>query len=161
MNRRLLGWLAFTMILAACSSSHPTATPIPSPVATVAVSSIVLRGYEGAVDSSSLQVAKLSAELGHCRTATTRCQTVAASTTTVMANLLKELTSTDQLRESQANATVPPGISPLVVGTENDARAVRRVAGSISAHSDKAALAGLAHQIRRLATELDAWKSRE
>jgi hypothetical protein len=160
MNRGLLGLVAVLSLVAACSSSHPAAKRVaPPPLRTrPAVNAPALRAYAGTIDTYSAHVDAISKELRGCASPIARCQADAAAARTVAANLSAQLQTADEFREEGSSAPLAPGISPLLIKMEGDARAVKKAARSVSAHSGKLAITRLTKEVSTLAADVDEWE---
>jgi hypothetical protein len=158
MSRWLLGPMAITLLLAACSSSHPAAKP-PAPAAAPGpvVNAPALRAYAETIESVYARVDTVNDELRGCLTSSAPCTRDAAASATVAVYLLRHLMLDDGFRESgSTNTVLAPGISPLLVATEHDARVVKRTVHALAAHP--AELSTLRAQIKKLAADVDAWR---
>jgi outer membrane murein-binding lipoprotein Lpp len=156
MIRQPLGLVAVVSLIAACGSSHH---PVSKPdTGTAAVETAVLRAYATTIGGVSSRVDSVSRDLRRCVSPIAQCQHDAAAARTLAVYLIRTLTIDDGKRETDGTAPLPPGISPAVISTENEARAVDRTSHSISTHSGKLVFTQLATQVKRLAADVDAWE---
>jgi hypothetical protein len=158
MNRQLLGLVALLSLVAACSSSHPAAKRVAPPPTRPAVNAPALRAYAATIDTYSANVDTISKELRGCNKPTAQCQADASSARKVAAGLLSQLHTADAFREAGSSAPLAPGISPLIVKTEQDAARVRKAAKSVSAGSEKVAITRLTKGVNTLAADVDEWE---
>jgi hypothetical protein len=152
--------IAALPLVAACSSSHPEPKPIrisvaPAPDVNVAV----LRAYAVTIDRLAPHVDAANKALRGCQTASARCRADAAAAAAVTATLDRRLHTVDSLREGDLNATpLAPGISPILVTTESDARKVKRSFRRVSAAAGGSAITELSKQMDGVAVDVDAWE---
>jgi hypothetical protein len=151
--------MMLVLFTAACSGGHPAlqdfriAAPSTAPAGN---NTTAFRNYATTVDGVSARIDKLSRELQKCASSTRRCRADAAASEIVAVQLLRQLNSDDEFRESGTNEPLPPGISPLVIKTERDVRTVIIAARSISAASGRVAIKALSRRLRGLDADVDA-----
>lgn len=157
MTRRAVGLMLLALVAAACSSHHPAAKRPPVPT-TAGYAVGALRDYATTVATVSGPVAKANQELAGCVSPSAQCQAGAVTARKAAVYVVDGFGSDDSAREGGAVTAVPPGISPLVVRTETDARAVKRDAASVTPHADKAAMVALTSRLSLLAEDLGSWQ---
>jgi hypothetical protein len=156
MRRQVLGLLALVLLSAGCT--HTPATRVSAPTGTPVVDKLVLRNYATTADSVSKRLNAISQDLRSCVGPTQRCVADAEGLGAVATYLVHQLSADDTFRENGTTALMPPGISPLVINTESDARKVKDEAHSVSAGSSKVAITRLAHRVRTLAADVNEWQ---
>lgn len=153
--------MAALLLVAACSSSHPEQKPLrisvpPAPDVNVPV----LRAYAVTIDGLAPHVDAAAKALRGCQNASAKCRADAAAAAAVTAMLDRRLHAVDSLREGDVNGPTPlaPGISPILIHTESDARKVKRSFRSVSAGAGGSALTALSKQMDGVAADVDAWE---
>jgi hypothetical protein len=161
MKRQVVGVVAVGLLAAACSSSSTPTAPVPKPTPKPTLSAgvvTVVDAYGSTINRALPQVTALSSKLHHCTTVTAACAHDVTTAANLAHGLLQRLNSDDELRQTMTSGELLPGVSPVVILSEGDARSIRRMAGAITTQSSKADLSRLTGKLDTLAAELNRWK---